>query len=99
MVFSMFGNVIIPCRVSNPHSYVTLNRVPGGQEISAAYDNKMGFLSNMPVGQYRCQTTAADGRTVHSETYTVKNLEGEFDVCLLFLFLFFASSMELDSEY
>ncbi|CAL8309401.1 unnamed protein product [Lota lota] len=78
IVFPILGNgVIIPCRVSNPHSHVTLRRVPGGQEIPAPYDNKMGFFSNMPVGQYRCETTAADGHTVHSETYTVENLKEE----------------------
>ncbi|XP_030228589.1 platelet-derived growth factor receptor alpha isoform X2 [Gadus morhua] len=78
MVFPIIGNgVFIPCRVSNPYSHVTLNGVPGGQEIPALYDNKMGFFSNMPVGQYRCETTAADGRTVHSETYTVENLKEE----------------------
>ena len=100
MVFPIIGNgVFIPCRVSNPYSHVTLNGVPGGQEIPALYDNKMGFFSNMPVGQYRCETTAADGRTVHSETYTVENLKGEFDVCLYFFSFFPTSIMELVCKY
>lgn len=77
-VFPMFGNgVIIPCRVSDPRSHVTLRGVPGGREVHASYDNKMGFFSTLALGRYRCETTAADGRVVHSDTYTVDNLKAE----------------------
>ncbi|KAJ3600139.1 hypothetical protein NHX12_034089 [Muraenolepis orangiensis] len=75
VVHPMFGSgAIVPCRVSDPHSHVTLRTVPGDQEIPALYDNKMGFFGRLSVGQYRCETAGAHGRPVHSDTYTVENL-------------------------
>ncbi|XP_071395167.1 platelet-derived growth factor receptor alpha [Centroberyx affinis] len=66
--------VIIPCRVSDPHSHVILRSVPSGEEIPAPYDNKMGFFSGLSRGQYLCETTV-NGQTVASVTYTVENTE------------------------
>ncbi|KAG7255333.1 hypothetical protein CRUP_012680 [Coryphaenoides rupestris] len=78
-VFPMYGdNFIIPCRASHPHAHATLLGVPGGDEVmTVAYDNKIGFIGSVPVGRYRCQITAPDGRTFHSPTYAVQNPEAE----------------------
>ncbi|XP_056131652.1 platelet-derived growth factor receptor alpha [Lampris incognitus] len=69
-VTSFPGESIIPCRVSNPWSHVTLRSVPSREEISAPYDNKVGFFSSLLSGQYLCETTI-DGQTVSSVTYTI----------------------------
>ncbi|KAK2835866.1 hypothetical protein Q5P01_016350 [Channa striata] len=63
--------VPISCRVSNPHSSVVLRSVPSGNEMSALYDNKMGFFGNLSPGQYQCETTVNE-QTVRSAIYTVK---------------------------
>ncbi|KAM4628758.1 platelet-derived growth factor receptor alpha [Polymixia lowei] len=73
-VFS--AGVIIPCRVSDPRSHVVLRSVPSGEEMSAPYDNKMGFFSGFSNGQYLCETTV-NGQTIRSVTYTVENEEME----------------------
>ncbi|CAL8255198.1 unnamed protein product [Merluccius merluccius] len=70
------GASVVPCRVTDPRSHVTLRTVPGGEEVSAPYDNKIGFFfASLDAGRYRCETTAADGRVVHSDTYTVEDTE------------------------
>uniref|UniRef100_A0A3B4X6H9 Ig-like domain-containing protein n=1 Tax=Seriola lalandi dorsalis TaxID=1841481 RepID=A0A3B4X6H9_SERLL len=68
--------VPISCRVSHPHSDVILRSVPGGEEMPAYYDNKMGFFGNLAPGQYQCETAGVNGRTARSDIYTVK-IKGE----------------------
>nr|XP_046248139.1 platelet-derived growth factor receptor alpha [Scatophagus argus] len=63
--------VPISCRVSDPHSHVMLRSVPSGEEMSAYYDNKMGFFGSLLPGQYQCETTV-NGQTFRSVIYTVK---------------------------
>ena len=62
--------VPISCRVSYPYANVILRSVPGGEEMSAFYDNKMGFISSLSSGQYQCETTI-NGQVARSDTYTV----------------------------
>ncbi|XP_056234026.1 platelet-derived growth factor receptor alpha [Seriola aureovittata] len=64
--------VPISCRVSHPHSDVILRSVPGGEEMPAYYDNKMGFFGHLAPGQYQCETAGVNGRTARSDIYTVK---------------------------
>ncbi|XP_034036396.1 platelet-derived growth factor receptor alpha [Thalassophryne amazonica] len=66
------GGVVISCRVSDPRSHVVLKKVPSGEEIFALYDNKNGFFSSLPSGQYQCETTV-NGRTFRSAIYTVQD--------------------------
>lgn len=63
---------LISCRVSYPDSHVILRSVPSGEEMSAFYDNKMGFFLTLSPGQYQCETTV-NGQTVRSAVYTVKS--------------------------
>ncbi|XP_068448927.1 platelet-derived growth factor receptor alpha isoform X2 [Clinocottus analis] len=63
--------VPISCRVSDPDTHVTLRSVPGGEEMLAYYDNKMGFFGSLAPGRYRCETTV-NGRTATSAVYTVE---------------------------
>ncbi|XP_054458592.1 platelet-derived growth factor receptor alpha [Anoplopoma fimbria] len=70
--------VPITCRVSNPYSHVILRSIASGEEMSALYDNKMGFFGNLSPGQYRCETVV-NGQTMTSAIYTVVN-EEDFDV-------------------
>ena len=76
LVVSMepFG-VVITCRVSNPNFHVTLRSVPSGEEMSAFYDSRMGFLGNLSPGQYQCETPV-NGQIFRSAIYTV-NAEGK----------------------
>lgn len=69
------NGVPISCRVSDPHSHVILRSVPSGEEMSAFYDNKMGFFGSLSPGQYRCETTV-NGQTARSVVYTVES-DGE----------------------
>lgn len=69
------SGVPISCRVSNPNSHVILRSVSSGEEMSALYDNKMGFFGNLSPGQYQCETTL-NGQTFTSLVYTVET-EGE----------------------
>lgn len=64
--------VTIPCRVSHPDSYVTLKRVPSGEEMHALYHNRDGFfyINNPSPGQYQCETTV-DDQIFRSPIYTV----------------------------
>ncbi|KAM8873655.1 platelet-derived growth factor receptor alpha isoform 2-T2 [Spinachia spinachia] len=71
--------VTISCRVSDPHSYVTLISVPGREVIYTLYDNKMGFFGSLPPGRYQCET-AVDGRTVASDVYTVDTEDASKEV-------------------
>ncbi|KAM9796349.1 platelet-derived growth factor receptor alpha [Syngnathus typhle] len=64
--------VTISCRVSNPHSHVTLRSVPSGDEVWAYYENKLGFFASVTPGQYQCETTV-NGRVFTSAIYTVKD--------------------------
>lgn len=63
--------VPISCRVSNPYSHVILRSVPGGDEMPAYYDNKMGFFGSLLPGQYQCETVV-NGQTFRSVIYTVE---------------------------
>ncbi len=63
--------VPIYCRVSDPYSHVILRSVPSGEEMSAYYDNKMGFFGSLSPGQYQCETTV-NGQTFKSAIYTVE---------------------------
>ncbi|TMS20407.1 Platelet-derived growth factor receptor alpha [Larimichthys crocea] len=65
------SGVPISCRVSNPNSHVILRSVSSGEEMSALYDNKMGFFGNLSPGQYQCETTL-NGQTFTSLVYTVE---------------------------
>ncbi|KAM3620154.1 uncharacterized protein V6R79_018966 [Siganus canaliculatus] len=76
--------VPISCRVSNPYSHVILRSVPSGKEMSAFYDNKMGFFGSLSPGQYQCET-AVNGQMFRSAIYTVETeasltMEKDFDV-------------------
>ncbi|XP_072246068.1 platelet-derived growth factor receptor alpha [Leuresthes tenuis] len=62
--------VVITCRVTHPDFHVTLRSVTSGEEISAFYDSKMGFLGNLSPGQYQCETTVK-GQIFRSAIYTV----------------------------
>uniref|UniRef100_A0A8C6UJD5 Platelet-derived growth factor receptor alpha n=1 Tax=Neogobius melanostomus TaxID=47308 RepID=A0A8C6UJD5_9GOBI len=64
--------VPISCRVSNPHYHAVLKSVADGQELSALYDNKIGFFGNLSPGQYYCETTV-DGKRFQSAIYTVED--------------------------
>ncbi|XP_028300005.1 platelet-derived growth factor receptor alpha isoform X2 [Gouania willdenowi] len=64
-----FG-VTISCRVSYPDSHVILKSVLSGEEMSAFYDNKMGFFGSLSPGQYQCETTVNE-HTFQSAIYTV----------------------------
>ncbi|KAI3369000.1 hypothetical protein L3Q82_025972, partial [Scortum barcoo] len=66
------SGVPISCRVSDPYYPVTLRSIPSGEEMSAFYDNKMGFFASLLPGQYQCETTV-NGQTVRSAIYTVEN--------------------------
>ncbi|KAM8889495.1 platelet-derived growth factor receptor alpha [Synchiropus picturatus] len=66
------SGVPISCRVSDPNSHVILRSVPSGEEMSAYYDNKMGFFGSLTPGQYQCETTVR-GQTVRSDVYTVED--------------------------
>ncbi|XP_076008962.1 platelet-derived growth factor receptor alpha [Genypterus blacodes] len=70
------AGVIIPCRVSDPHSHVVLKSVSSEEEIPAFYDNKMGFFSGLSSGLYQCETSVS-GQTVRSVTYIVQHDEVE----------------------
>lgn len=63
--------VSISCRVSSPYSHVTLRSVPSGEEMSAFYDNQMGFFGSLLPGQYQCETIVS-GQTFTSAIYTVE---------------------------
>ncbi|XP_069555354.1 platelet-derived growth factor receptor alpha [Brachyistius frenatus] len=65
------SGVAILCRVSHPDSHVILRSVPSGEEMSAFYDNKMGFFGSLSPGQYQCETTVND-QTFKSAIYAVK---------------------------
>lgn len=73
LVVPMDSNgVPISCRVSNPHSHVTLRSVSTGEEMSAFYDNKMGFFGMLAPGQYQCETVV-NGQMFRSDIYMVEN--------------------------
>ncbi|KAK2907583.1 platelet-derived growth factor receptor alpha [Channa argus] len=63
--------VTISCRVSNPNSSVILRSVPSGREMSAHYNNMMGFFGSLSPGQYQCETTVKE-QIVKSDIYTVQ---------------------------
>ncbi|XP_035509000.1 platelet-derived growth factor receptor alpha [Morone saxatilis] len=65
------AGVPISCRVSDPHSPVTLRSVPSGEEMPVFYDNKMGFFGSLLPGQYQCETVV-NGQTFKSVIYTVE---------------------------
>uniref|UniRef100_H3BZA2 Platelet-derived growth factor receptor alpha n=1 Tax=Tetraodon nigroviridis TaxID=99883 RepID=H3BZA2_TETNG len=69
------NGVPISCRVSNPHSHVTLRSVSTGDEMSAFYDNKMGFFGMLAPGQYQCETVVS-GQVFRSDIYTVEDDRG-----------------------
>lgn len=62
----------ISCRVSDPHSHVTLRSVATGDEMSAFYDGRMGFFGMLSPGQYQCETFV-NGRLFRSDIYTVED--------------------------
>lgn len=64
--------VPISCRVSDPYSHVILRSVPSGEEMSAYYDNKMGFFGSLSPGQYQCEIIV-NGQAVRSVIYTVES--------------------------
>lgn len=105
MVIPLFPEgTVIPCRVSDPMSEVILKSVPSGVQVSAPYENKIGFIAELSSGQYACETTSAKGVTTASVNYTVVDTKGKHpedaffwkhfffytrESCLLlFLFLF-----------
>lgn len=67
---------IIPCRSTNPHSHVILRNLQNGDEVSAMYDPKMGFIGIFAPGPYACETRI-NGKAVQSETYNVPNETGK----------------------
>lgn len=66
------SGVPISCRVSDPDSHVTLRSVSSGVEMSAFYDNRMGFFGMLLPGQYQCETVV-NGRVFMSDIYTVED--------------------------
>lgn len=73
LVVPMDSNgVPISCRVSNPHSHVTLRSVSTGDEMSAFYDNKIGFFGMLAPGRYQCETVV-NGQMFSSDIYTVQD--------------------------
>lgn len=73
LVVPMDSNgVPISCRVSNPNSHVTLRSVSTGDEMSAFYDNKMGFFGMLPPGQYQCETVV-NSQMFRSDIYMVED--------------------------
>lgn len=73
LVVPMDSNgVPISCRVSHPDSHVTLRSVSTGEEMSAFYDNKMGFFGMLAPGRYQCETVV-NGQLFSSDIYTVQD--------------------------
>lgn len=66
------NGVPISCRVSHPDSHVTLRSVSTGEEMSAFYDNKMGFFGMLAPGRYQCETVV-NGQLFSSDIYTVQD--------------------------
>ncbi|TWW57585.1 Platelet-derived growth factor receptor alpha [Takifugu flavidus] len=66
------SGVPISCRVSDPHSHVTLRSVSTGDEMSAFYDSRIGFFGMLSPGQYQCETFV-NGRIFRSDIYTVED--------------------------
>nr|AAN87556.1 PDGFRalpha isoform 2 [Takifugu rubripes] len=69
------SGVPISCRVSDPHSHVTLRSVSTGDEMSAFYDGRIGFFGMLSPGQYQCETFV-NGRIFRSDIYTVEDEGG-----------------------
>ncbi|KAG7316741.1 hypothetical protein KOW79_020282 [Hemibagrus wyckioides] len=63
----------IPCRVTDPQSVVILWSLPHGDEFSAHYEQKYGFIGNFPPGQYVCETFV-NGEAVRSMVYNVTDM-------------------------
>ncbi|MED6292932.1 hypothetical protein CHARACLAT_005637 [Characodon lateralis] len=68
------AEVIIPCRASQLSHAVELIRVPNNEKLHRFYDHRMGFIGELPPGQYLCEATL-NGQTYQSSTYTVKKVE------------------------
>ncbi|XP_028658062.1 platelet-derived growth factor receptor alpha [Erpetoichthys calabaricus] len=68
----------IPCRVTDPHTKVTLTNVDSGKEILSQYDNKRGFIGAFTAGTYVCKATV-NGVSVQSEEYIVHGGIDTFD--------------------
>ncbi|KAJ8368411.1 hypothetical protein SKAU_G00084390 [Synaphobranchus kaupii] len=69
-VISDIIGTVIPCRVTDPASHVTLRSVETGAEVAGLYDSKLGFIGDFPSGAYKCETTTK-GLKTYSITYTV----------------------------
>ncbi|MGH0125397.1 UNVERIFIED_CONTAM: hypothetical protein FKN15_028333 [Acipenser sinensis] len=65
-----YEDMEIPCRVTDPHSNVTLTNVDTGLTVSSLYDSKRGFIGVFPEGTYVCETII-NGVEVMSEEYIV----------------------------
>ncbi|RXM28947.1 Platelet-derived growth factor receptor alpha [Acipenser ruthenus] len=63
-----YEDMEIPCRVTDPHSNVTLTNVDTGLTVSSLYDSKRGFIGVFPEGTYVC---IINGVEVMSEEYIV----------------------------
>lgn len=66
--------VPISCRVSDPHYHAVLKSAINGEELSALYDNKIGFFGSLSPGQYYCETIV-NGKRFQSAIYTVEDDE------------------------
>lgn len=64
--------VPISCRVSDPHYHAVLKSAVNGDELSALYDNKLGFFGSLSPGQYYCETIVS-GKRFQSAIYTVED--------------------------
>ncbi|XP_057209767.1 platelet-derived growth factor receptor alpha isoform X2 [Triplophysa rosa] len=69
---------IIPCRATNPHSHVILRSLENGDEVSAMYDPKVGFLGMLAPGRYACETRV-NGKAVQSIVYNMPEEPDEDD--------------------
>ncbi|KAK1175956.1 platelet-derived growth factor receptor alpha-like [Acipenser oxyrinchus oxyrinchus] len=65
-----YEDMEIPCRVTDPHSNVTLTNADTGLAISSLYDSKRGFIGVFPEGTYICEAII-NGVEVMSEEYIV----------------------------
>ncbi|MEQ2208187.1 hypothetical protein XENOCAPTIV_012877 [Xenoophorus captivus] len=68
------AEVVIPCRASHLSHAVELIRIPNNEKLHRFYDHRMGFIGELPPGQYLCEATL-NGQTYQSSTYTVKKVE------------------------
>ncbi|XP_017284260.1 platelet-derived growth factor receptor alpha [Kryptolebias marmoratus] len=71
--------MVIPCRVSNPHAHVTLVNVDTQQPVPCVYDSKRGALGVFTAGTYVCKATQK-GKEYYSEEYIVHGVIGTLNV-------------------